>query len=115
MVGENAGNIQGRDNITGKSFYFELDVDINKSVGQMHANISAAEDRARVSKRNEEKARQKVEEAMRMAENERARAVESRKNEESSKRLAEEEKQKRLEAEAEVHELRVKLGLQGHA
>jgi hypothetical protein len=41
--------------------------------------------------------------------------VESRKNEESLKRLAEEEKQKRLEAEAEVHELRAKLGLQGHA
>jgi hypothetical protein len=47
--------------------------------------------------------------------------VESRKNEENAKRLAvkerglaEEEKKKRLAAEAEVRELRARLGLQGH-
>jgi hypothetical protein len=54
------------------------------------------------------------EQAERVVEEERARTVESRKNEESSKRLAEEEKQKCLEAEAEVRELRARLGLQGH-
>jgi hypothetical protein len=50
------------------------------------------------------------------------RTVESRKNEENAKklaekerRLAEEERRKRLEAEAEVRELRARLGLQGHA
>jgi hypothetical protein len=70
MVGKNAGNIQGGDDITGKFFYFRLNVDINKSVEQMRANISAAEDRARVSKgeaeqakRNEDEARRKEEEA----------------------------------------------------
>jgi hypothetical protein len=49
-------------------------------------------------------------------------AEESRKNEEEAKRLAEkerglaeEERRKRLEAEAEVRELRARLGLQGHA
>ena len=48
-------------------------------------------------------------------------AEESRKNEENAKRLAdkerglaEEERRKRLEAEAEVRELRTRLGLQGH-
>jgi hypothetical protein len=55
------------------------------------------------------------------AEEDRARTVESRKNEENGKQLAEkeqglaeEERRKRLEAEAEVRELRAKLGLQGH-
>ena len=40
--------------------------------------------------------------------------MESRKNEENAKKLAEEERRKRLEAEAEVRELRARLGLQGH-
>ena len=49
-------------------------------------------------------------------------AEESRKNEENAKKLAEkerglaeEERRKRLDAEAEVRELRARLGLQGHA
>ena len=48
-------------------------------------------------------------------------AEELRKSEENAKRLAEkerglaeEERRKRLEAEAEVRELRARLGLQGH-
>lgn len=41
------------------------------------------------------------------------RAEESR-NEQITKRLAEEERRKHLEAEVEVHEFSVKLGLQGH-
>jgi membrane protein involved in colicin uptake len=41
-------------------------------------------------------------------------AVESRKNEENAKKLAEEERRKRLEAEAEVRQLRARLGLQRH-
>jgi len=66
------------------------------------------------------------EQAERLAEEERARTVESRKNEENAKRLAakerglaeeerrlaEEERRKRLAAEAEVRELRARLGLQ---
>jgi hypothetical protein len=61
------------------------------------------------------------EQAERVAEVERARTAESRKNEENAKRLAvkerglaEEEKKKCLAAEAEVRELRARLGLQGH-
>ena len=61
------------------------------------------------------------EQAERVVEEERARTVESRKNEENAKKLAEkerglaeEERRKRLEAEAEVRELRARLGLQGH-
>ena len=54
------------------------------------------------------------EQAERLAEEERARTVESRKNEENAKKLAEEERRKRLEAEAEVRELKARLGLQGH-
>ena len=62
-----------------------------------------------------EKERARGEESKRLAEKERARADESRKNEQITKRLAEEERRKRLEAEAEVHELKAKLGLLGHS
>jgi hypothetical protein len=62
--------MQGGDHITGKFFYFGLNTYINKLGEQMHANISAAEDHAQVSKgeaeqakRNEEEARRKEEEA----------------------------------------------------
>ena len=57
MVGENAGNIQGGDHITGKFFYFGLNIYINKLGEQMHANISAAEDHAQVSKERQNKQR----------------------------------------------------------
>jgi membrane protein involved in colicin uptake len=42
-------------------------------------------------------------------------AEESRKNEQIAKRLAEEERRTRLEAQAEIHELRERFGLQGRA
>jgi hypothetical protein len=73
------------------------------------------------SRKNEENAKQLAEKERARAEEERVRTVESRKNEENAKQLAEkerglaeEERRKRLEAEAEVRELRAKLGLQGH-
>ena len=107
MVGENAGNIQGGDYITGEFFYFGLNVDINKSIEQMRANISAAEDSARVSKgeadqakRNEDAARRKEEEA--------------RKNEERAMKNAAEEKRRRLVLEAELREVREILNARGN-
>jgi hypothetical protein len=64
MVGENSGNIQGGDYITGKFFYFGLNVDTNKSVEQMRARISDAEDHTHVSKGEAEQAKNNEEEAM---------------------------------------------------
>src|ERR1700691_24103 len=103
MVGENAGNIRGGDYITGEFFYFGLNVDINKSIEQMRANISAAEDSARVSKgeadqakRNEDAARRQEEEARRKEEEARRKEEEARKNEERAMKNAAEEKRRRL-------------------
>jgi hypothetical protein len=62
MVGENIGNIQGGDNITSKFFYFGLNIDINKSVKQMHVNISVAEDCTQMSKGKVEQAKRNREE-----------------------------------------------------
>jgi hypothetical protein len=74
-----------------------------------------------VDKMNDPDEAHRMTQAERLAEEERARTVESRKNEENAKKLAEkerglaeEERRKRLEAEAEVRELRARLGLQGH-
>jgi hypothetical protein len=55
------------------------------------------------------------EQVERLVEKEQARAEESSKNKQITKRLAEEERRKRLEVEAEVHELKAKLGLLGHS
>ena len=71
------------------------------------AKLERVKERAEIavgSKKNEEN-------ATKLAEEERVRAEELRKNEQITKKLAVEERRKRLEAEAEVHELRVKLGL----
>ena len=68
----------------------------------------AGEERAKA-----EESRKNEENAKRLAEEEWAKADESRKNEQTAKRLAEEERRVRLETQAEVHELRAQLGLQG--
>ena len=107
MVGENTGNNGGGDNITGKFFYFELNVDTNKSIKQMRANISAAEDRAHVSKKEAEQAKRKEEEARRNEE-------EARRNEEEARRNAAEEKRRRLALEAELREVKETLSIRGN-
>ena len=135
MVGENTGNNGGGDNITGKFFYFELNVDTNKSIKQMRANISAAEDRAHVSKkeaeqakrneeearrneeearRNEEEARRNEEEARRNEEEARRNEEEARRNEEEARRNAAEEKRRRLALEAELREVKEILSAPGN-
>ena len=121
MVGENTGNNGGGDNITGKLFYFGLNVDTNKSIEQLQANISAAEDRARVSKkeaeqakRNEEKARRNEEEARRKEEEARRNEEEARRHEEEARRNAAEEKRRRLALEAELRQVREILSAQGN-
>jgi len=65
--------------------------------------------------KDKEQAERIAEELTMLAEEERARTVELRKNEQNAKRLAEEERRKCLAVEAEVCELRARLGLQGHA
>ena len=107
MVGENTGNNGGGDNITGKFFYFELNVDTNKSIEQMQANTSAAEDRAHASKKEAEQAKRKEEEARRNEE-------EARRNEEEARRNAAEEKRRRLALEAELREVKEILSVRGN-
>ena len=139
MVGENTGNNGGGDNITGKFFYFELNVDTNKSIEQMQANISAAEDRAHVSKKEAEQAKRKEEEARRNEEEARRNAAEekrrrlaleeearrneeearrnveeARRNEEEARRNAAEEKRRRLALEAELREVKEILSVPGN-
>ena len=72
----------------------------NKSVEQMHANISAAEDRAYMSKGEAEQAKKNEEEA--------------RRNEERATKNAAEEKRRRLELEAELREVKEILNAQGN-
>jgi hypothetical protein len=105
-----------RNHITGKFFYFGLNIDTNKSVEQMHANISAAEDRAHVSKgeveqakKNKEEARWNAEEAKRKEEEARGseekvkqNEEEARMNEERAMKNAAEAKRRRLALEAEL-------------
>jgi len=73
----------------------------------MHANISAAEDRAHVSKGEAEQAKKNEEEARR---NE----GEARRNEERAMKNAAEEKRKRLALEAELREVRKILNTRGN-
>jgi unconventional prefoldin RPB5 interactor 1 len=61
-----------------------------------------------------EESRKNEENAKRLAKEERAKAEESMKNEQIAKRVAEEERRTRLEAQAEILELRTQLGLRGH-
>ena len=114
MVGENTGNNGGGDNITGKFFYFELNVDTNKSIEQMQANTSAAEDRAHVSKKEAEQAKRKEEEARRNEEEARRNEEEARRNEEEARRNAAEEKRRRLALEAELREVKEILSVRGN-
>jgi chromosome segregation ATPase len=114
MVGENAGNIQGGDNITGIFFYFRLNVNINKSVEQMHANISAAEDRARVSKGEAEQAKGEAEQAKGEAEQAKGEAEQAKRNEEQAMNNAAEEKRRRLVLEAELREMKEILNARGN-
>ena len=107
MVGENTGNNGGGDNITGKFFYFGLNVDTNKSIEQLQANISAAEDRARVSKKEAEQAKRNEEKARRNEE-------EARRHEEEARRNAAEEKRRRLALEAELRQVREILSARGN-
>ena len=90
-------------------------------IAKLEKDKEQAERLAEEGRARGEESRKNEEGAKRLAEKERARAEESRKNEENAKRLAdkerglaEEERRKRLEAEAEVRELRTRLGLQGH-
>jgi hypothetical protein len=66
----------------------------------MHANISAAEDRAHVSKGEAEQAKKSEEEA--------------RRNEERAMKNAAEEKRRRLALEAELREMREILDARGN-
>src|ERR1700720_3695782 len=83
----------------------------NKRIAKLESVKEQAERIAVGSKKNEENATKLAEEEGARAEEERVRAEELGKNEQITKKLAVEERRKRLEAEAEVHELRVKLRL----
>ena len=84
-------------------------------ITKLEKDKAQAERLAEESRMNKENAKRLAEEERVRAEGERVKAQESRKNEENAKRLAEEERRILLEAQAEVHELRAKLGLQGRA
>ena len=73
----------------------------------MHANISAAEDRAQVSKGEAEQAKRNEEEARRNEE-------EAKRNEEQAMKNAAEERFRRLVLEDELRELREILNVRGN-
>jgi len=73
----------------------------------MHANISAAEDRAHASKGEAEQAKKNEEDARRNEE-------EARRNDEQATKNAADEKRRRLELEAELREVREILNARGN-
>ena|ERR1700685_3023116 len=89
-------------------------------IAKLEKDKDQAQSIAEQSRMNEENARRVAEEPRKNKENakrlaeERAKAEESRKNKQIAKRVAEEERRARLEAQAEILELRTQLGLRGH-
>ena len=80
----------------------------------MQANISAAEDRAHVLKKEAEQAKRNEEKARRNEEEARRNEEEARRHEEEARRSAAEEKRRRLALEAELREVKEILSARGN-